>query len=412
MRNLSFFQLLMRIFFLISILVKTNLVQAEPSYYYKANEVIGTIWTRSPHDTRWLKIKVGQHLLEEELIQVTKDASITLQQHVVSEKKNNKRGRTLLRLSRPIIARISNEMLREIRITSYSFPDKKEVPPTKSIIDDFKLHITDAWERLAISFGVRPPVGGENLLKKLAEDGMSMGSFTKRLEIIAPVTNSILGAFTWPTDLKIIWRHPPSEHLTYYVYLWPAKSPRRAPSGKTDQDFFTIQIPEEGVYMVQVTSEDGSWSSPGHVIYANAPAVLSNKKTNNKTLQQKIDKIQARYPPDQTTFFVLEATKKKIDFVWETEEFFEPTTFLLTILTLDGKLVYKERTNKTQVSLDLPPGRYQWYVANEKNHSTSKHRLLTLLHENLDLGNIGKSVFFKKALESKKNTKFVFEKEL
>jgi hypothetical protein len=383
-------------------------VVAAKSRFFQVRELTGTVWTRGPNHARWQRSWEGQLLTEGQLIQVTRGAAVTLIEATPNKLAQELGERIQIRFTQPLIARISPDMLRSVRVSTYFVEDRGGLVADSMKIVDVKMALSDAWQRLTAVATGRIARVSKTTLVDLAKDGVALGSAARKLTMLAPVTNAVVESREWPVDIKVVWRHPEKQRLKYLVYCWPAGSPRGGPVGTTDRDFFTVQVLKAGVYLTQITSGDGSWQSPAHVVHAIVPQKSLSAKVKGGTVYShtKTEILRASYPPDNTTL-IRGNEHSGVVFVWEADSLRSSDAIVLNILAANGQLIHEEQSRANQVTVPLAPGRYRWYISTNQGGSRSTQRSLVITGREALSGNLSKTELFRNLLDEKRNATLV-----
>lgn len=367
---------------------------------YEVKDLTGTVWTRKSHQAHWRKSWEGQRLIEDQLIQVTEGAAVTLREVVSKDDQEPQGERFHLRITQMLVTRVNPEMLRKVKISTHFVENKDGLFTKDQKLEDVKFDLSDAWQRLTGAVTGRTPQASKGVASLLSKDGLVFGSEAKKLSMLSPVNNGVLESREWPIDFKLVWNHPGKQKLKYAVYFWPAGSPRGAPIATTEQDFYTVQVAHAGAFLSQVTSEDGSWQSSANVVHALIPA--DPLPANGATVSNvaTIETLRPSYPPDLTTL-VYGGENTGVDFVWDAENLDPAEVVVLKIFDGSGSLTHEERSRSSLMNVKLPPGRYNWHLSTGSGGSGSLQRSLTIL-EQKSLGDLsGKRDLFKKMLDEK-----------
>lgn len=332
---------------------------------YKIRNVQGVVLTRAPTSARWLLVRKGASLVEGQLIQVTKGASVTIEEQSTRKVAGVEKDRVQLTLTKPIVTRMSRDLLRQIRLSTF-FVDRATSPSTTlPEIAAPPLTLMDAWERLAAMVAnIPPPDMPPATLAELERQGIALGVSAKKIHIISPSSNTVVQATDWPAEVRVVWAKPPSSVMRFHVYAWRAGSPRGSPVGETRQDFYTVRIQRPGTHFIQITSADGTWQSMAVALHAVAPmdrkVVDASAKSSGNI--EVTEALALRYPPNG---YVLasQASPARLNLVWDLEMPWRDASFEVSIKDASGKDVQKIVTRDSEARLSLRPGRYSWSVA-------------------------------------------------
>jgi hypothetical protein len=349
---------------------------------FRASNLTGSVWTRSPHGTGWFRVGEGQHLREGQLIQVAIGAAVTFTELEFVRGTRSPQRRIQLRISQPMIARLASDMLRPVRLNTYVVNTSELVHQTSQNLAKLSFDWKDSWQRLSVILTGRSPVVDRKTLETLAKEGMALVAGAKPLNILSPVSNTLLTSQVWPIDTKVIWRHPQNESLDYYVYIWPAGSQRGSPLGSTREDSFNIQLMKPGIYVVQVTSHNGEWQSPGLVLHGFTPPKKSITAQDKAILGEEDGVILTPKIPGENTTIIMDDREESIDFAWEYRGSpFHGDLFHLVILDQEGRVIFDRQTRSQQLEVVLAAGRYRWFVQSLSGGRTisSSERMLEMV---------------------------------
>jgi hypothetical protein len=332
---------------------------------YRIRKVQGVVLTRTPTSARWLAVREGTIILEDQIIQVTKDASVTIEEHTSRKAAGMDKDRFQITLMKPIVTRLTRDLLRQVHLSTF-FVERPAIPtaPAGKEVKDVAASLNEAWERLvAMVTSIPPAEAPPPDLRDLERQGMALAVSAKKIHIVSPSMNTVVQSSDWPTELKVIWTKPkPAPSMRYFIYAWSAGTQRGSPVGETREDFHTIKLQRAGTYFVQVISVDGAWQSTAQAIHAVAPLGQSMPRSAQEPVVQKIsESLLLRYPPDG---FVLasQASPTAMTLHWEAPATWKTPDFEIKVADDSGNVVQLLRSQTKEVTLDLRPGRFVWSV--------------------------------------------------
>lgn len=404
--------------FALSLVISASLM-APPSVastvkLYKASKVNGRVLTRGSNDARWSRVVEGSLLREGQIIQVTDGAQVTLDDWVRAEEGHTNGERVQLKLTQPIIARLSQDLLRKVKTTTH-FMDKvasATAGPTSNGTDEQPLSLSDAWNKVSTVFTGKAPIAPMPDLNQLAKEGMAMGVSAHKIRLLAPATNHVIPAVAWPVELKIVWITPPEKKLRYHVYVWPVAQPRGEPIAVTTTDYMKAPIKSPGAYMVQIMSHDQAWQSQAHAFHVILAGKSQVAGQDSSQIMSKNDALAVSYPPEN---FNILSTSPTVDqtFAWVYDApANQKTNFILEIIEKNKSQKRTFRSVTNFASVPLVAGSYLWTVRLEGSDLKTEPRYLQLLNQNksnkpFNLRNFlknegtpqqGKSIFFASGL--------------
>ncbi len=341
-----------------------DVAQSATPTVFKVLKVEGSVLTRAATSARWYQVREGRFLPEGQLIQVTANASITVENRYNLKAAGVGADRLQLTLTKPIVTRLSSDLLREVKLSTFFVDQVNAVAPPTAEIFPPPLTLKEAWTKLvAMVSNIPPPDLPQISLAELERQGMALGASAKRIRLFAPTANSVVQSAEWPLEVKMVWDNPKRAPMKFYIYTWPSNSPRPAPVAATRQDFHSIKIPRPGTYFVQVMSDDGIWQSDAVAIHALVPLDqnVAAGGVNASELKSKAA-LTLRYPPDQ---FVVASQRSPLAMTvsWNFETSGPNPFFEASVKDSLGKLVRVIKTKATEASINLDPGRYVWSVA-------------------------------------------------
>ncbi len=347
---------------------------------YRASKVSGQILTRGSNDARWSRVVEGSLLREGQLIQVTDGAKITLDDWVRVEEGHKDGERVQLRLTQPIIARLSHDLLRKVKTTTH-FIDKiaRSAGASGAPTDEEQLSLNEAWNKVSTIFTGKAPIAPMPDLNQLAKEGMAMGVSAHKIRLLAPATNHVIPTVFWPVELKIVWIAPADKKLRYHVYVWPASKPRGEPTAVTTADYMKLPIKEPGAYMVQIMSSDQAWQSPAHAIHVILAGKGQIAGQDGQPLGGSKDTLEVKYPPDQLSVMTKTSTiDQTFSWSYEAPEG-RPTNFILELKDKTKGTKEKIKSSQLYTSLRLGAGTYEWNVRMEGSDIRTPTRTLQIL---------------------------------
>jgi hypothetical protein len=353
--------------------------EAKRPAIYRAQRVHGVVLARFPHATGWYPVRDGSDLFEGQMIQVTNGGSVTLAERFRRASGAFTGDRSQLTLTQPIVARLSADLLREVRVSTFFVDQVPTAPKGKAPITDIPLDLADAWERFAaVLTGTPPPQVPLAELSELERQGMAMGVSAKKLRLLTPVTNSLVQSAAWPAETKVAWARPIGAPRRYLLYVWKAGAARGAPQATTRKEFFTIKIAQPGSYFVQVTTTDGAWQSPAHAIHALTIESLEKQVDAHRQPVRLFD-LSLAFPPDR--FFQVQGQSAPATtlFAWKSASAAPGTHFVLKVTKDSGAVVSETRTEGQSALLKLVPGRYLWSVTCVESRLQSERRKLEIV---------------------------------
>jgi hypothetical protein len=321
--------------------------------------------------------------LEDQLIQVTAGAAVTFEERSAKRVAGMGRDRAQITLTKPIVARLSKDILREVKVSTLFI----ETPPVNAAsidkVEDEPLSLSHAWEKVAaLVTNIPPPDAPPPDLKELERQGMALGISAKRLRLLAPAMNTVVLGEEWPVEVKVVWMRPTvaSTNMRFHVYAWPAGSARSAPAAETRQDFYTVRLRRPGAYFVQVTSSDGAWQSMAHSVHAAEPAERATAKRGRAAQVFDASEIVPLESPPDHFMVVGRSAPEAITFAWSPHTPVGEAAFELSIANADtGKEVRRHKVTAYQVTIPLPPGRYLWSVGQVGARRRSDERALEIV---------------------------------
>lgn len=353
-------------------------VSAAAAPLYTARHVQGVVLTRAPNAPRWRAVAEGARLVEGQIIQVTSGAAVTIETRIQGKALGLKGDRAQLTLTKPIVARLTSDLLRQVKLSPFFTTKAPAAEPAAAPVADAPLALKDAWERVAaILTGIPPAEAPSPNLAELEREGMALGVSARRLRILVPMSNSVLQTSDWPAELKVVWVRPPGAPRRYLVYAWNAGSARGSPRALSRREFHTVKLDHPGTYFIQVTTADGAWQSPAHVVHAMPPGASQTTSDNDLSRVETTASVTLVYPPED---FILspQASTGAVTFTWALATPWSAPSCILKVSQEAGPEVRELRTSATVASLTLPPGRYIWTVSQAGSRRQSERRHLEI----------------------------------
>jgi hypothetical protein len=395
-----------------TVLVASPGAAVEPVVYH-VRSIAGVVLSRTPTTARWRKVRKGDLLLEGQLIQVTSGAAVTLEERSRRRVAGMGKDRVQLTLTKPIVARVSSDLLREVKVSTLFVAKPTFGAARAEKVENVAFSLEDAWKKLAaIVTSIPPPEPPPPDLVELERQGMALGISAKRLRLLAPVANTVVHGSDWPIDLKVVWMKPKdaSKTLRFHVYAWRAGSPREAPVAETRQDFYTVKLKRAGTHFIQVTSTDGRWQSAAHAVHAMEP--LARGTTNGVGRSEVIDvsdTLALLSPPDRF-MAVGKAASETIFFGWDLKSAAASPEFELLVKNVDtGKEERRIKTKSRHTAIALPPGRYRWSVILSAAKLRSAERSLDVVDPSLTRTSGDRRVFLRSLIKGGKSATVVLE---
>jgi len=356
--------------------------RANPQPGFWAHHVEGVVLTRGQNSPQWHRVKEGTKLPEGQLIQITDGAAVTIEERGADDDSGLKGDRVQLTLTKPIVTRVTSDLLRQVKLSSIFVNQRSSPRLSTQPASEIPLTLHDAWQRTAaLISGIPKEATPIPNMVELENQGMALALSAKKLQILSPVTNSLVEAKEWPSELKVTWLTPPGVPRKYLVYVWKTGTTRGAPQAETRGDNFALQLGEPGTYYIQVASTDGVWLSPAHVVYALTPTEALTG--GDATVEQRpIASLMPRYPPDH--FVVSSRTPRvAITFAWTSEARGYEASSVLRIRSESGSTVREVQTRIEEADVSLPPGTYVWTVSPAGAATSTEPRHIEILDDRL-----------------------------
>lgn len=336
---------------------------------FLVKSVSGDVYVWGHQLSRWLTVRSGAELQRGSLIQVSHGATVSLESRSGLGFRGVKSGRTVFTINTPLVMRLDEHSLRPVEMDKrFLIPDPSagEEPNTsepKSLLSRFDL--SDAWTRIAAMM-TRGGRHGEKDDQQIMRSDLSIAVAAKRLTLLAPQPDALIYSPGRPVDLRVIWKSVTEKDATYFVYLWKTNEDRSAPLVKTKGDYHTVSVRDEGRYFVQVTTADGEWQSPAHLVYVHRklPSGLAFEEGLAATEPQ----IRLVFPPNDFIAMTPRDDRGPQDVLtlaWQGRipNRSEVTYNVVVLDTTSGKTLIERKTDKDRITVDLPAGHYSWRVS-------------------------------------------------
>jgi hypothetical protein len=342
---------------------------------YKVTEVLGAAYSWEPWSDRWERLNAGTELHEGTLVQVTENGRISVAVPQVASGNKIGRGSSIVRFSAPAVVRLDENFLRKIHLSSYFVPQLpasgEMEPETDSGPIKPLLHtVEEAYQRF-IAVLAHMDVKALPPPRMPAEEKSGETEWVSKLKpivIVTPSDKAIVVADHMPATVKLVWRKPPGSDLEYGVHLWDANEARKGPLATTRFEFYTLQIPKEGRYFVQVASTDGNYQSKAQSLHIALPLTLSTKPTPfAKAIGEAVNPSNKPNPRFPVRDFVFVASKlpATLEFQWDYAEKASPREAKDTLVILDaqGKERVRKPVDTNNAALSFSGvGEYRWFV--------------------------------------------------
>lgn len=328
---------------------------------FLVKELKGKVLAWPPLAPAWQELNVGDPILEDTLIQVQKNASITFELSAQQGFSGLQAESMIITLNSPILMRLRENIPRRVTLNDYFIPKIPEAKPDKSLAELFYENFAEAWERFAANL---LPQAIRNSLFKRALEGDSADTAVslraKRIKIYTPAQGALSITSSLPEEMRISWQSIAETHPPYAVRLWEVDKPRPPPMALTTQDYYVVKITKEGNYLTQVATEDGRWQSE---VRAFSVLLPMNGRGEPPSLTHVNLPLPLKLPPKNFVFFSKELPLSVV-FEWDRPNAAQGRqTYTFILSDTNGKELFRRNTSDLIFSMKFTnPGTYRWYV--------------------------------------------------
>lgn len=277
---------------------------------------------------------------------------------------------------------------RQTRTASTGDYALKTIPKNESPLPALTpmMEFSQAWKRLTAMLIFSEE---KSKLPKVAQEvsnlDISTASYLGKIEWHYPVDNLTVYSRKYPTSLDILWNADPQHRDGYKIYFWPMHQSRSTPLELVKNDRFTVTIPTDGSYFLQVTTADGRYRTSRRVIHAAAPS--QRGKGQKPELKTEVLSLKSKacdmLPGHQFVLFG-DPGKTPVTLSWnftETNGHSELITYKLQVSDgMKDNYVIDQLVTTTTFNF-IPPfsGEFSWQVEAKQGALTLKCSAQTLL---------------------------------
>jgi hypothetical protein len=268
----------------------------------------------------------------------------------------------IITLNSPILMRLRDDVPRRLTLNDFFIPKLPDAKPDKDMLALMYESLSEAWERYAAN--LLP----QALKAKLFEDAKkgespdaTVSMRAKKIRFYTPAAGALSITTSLPEEVRVSWKHIPEQNPNYAVRLWSPDKPRPEPLAFTTQDFYTVKIPKEGTYLVQITTEDGRYQSEVRQFSIVLP--MSNRGEPPSLTHVNLP-LPLLLPPKNFVFHS-EQLPVSITFEWDRPNAAQGRQVYTFVLSdQNGKELYKRDLSEMVFHLKFSnPGTYRWFVA-------------------------------------------------
>ena len=351
---------------------------AESTKFYTASELRGSVLTRGPNSAYWSQVKDGARLREGQIIQVTSGSAVTLAEWGGIVGSIDTGTKVKLRISSPMIARLTADLLRGVKVSEYFLEKNYDQGTTAISASAEEFSFSDAWNRISSVVTGRRSTPQQNSLADLEKQGMALSMAANKIKLLSPGMNSVFQSDAWPMEIKLVWVSVPLKDVNYAIYMWPAAEARGQPLAVSRDSFYTVPLQKPGIYMVQVSTLDKFWQSSAHAVHALSPSKELVKSSGGKSTVAPRMSVVSAYPPDRFVVATGDPLKPLV-FSWQLNETFRNQKVSLFVRKENGELLKSLSTSLSQAELVLPEGRYVWSLVSEGKERLIDSRSVVVL---------------------------------
>ena len=317
----------------------------------------------------------------------------------------------------PVVVRLEEETFRKTSTQTFTVPDLTGLG--LSGLENKKqdaMTLREAWTRIQ---PIVEPLAELNPFRKPdkpkpKKENKSKGKGSRKqeeLRILKPIKQALVPASDLPMSINVNWKHigKPTRYLVYIEKqeeeqeeIAPKKnlsSLEKTFIGATQESSYTVQIHEEGSYVIRVETQDGLLVSEvrDFDVKDNQDIPLSTEDTEELTTQLDIGekgprsksratithKLGLDFPPNFAKFFLKQSKEPDlatifytVTLMWDDGYFHSLNQVQLVLISFPnkqekgkfqlGKTKKINIKNRSSMRLSLTPGFYQWYILGKR----------------------------------------------
>ncbi len=363
---------------------------------FRVKDVSGDVLVRFPGSVNWEKAEMDSHVPYASLIEIGQNGKIILKLETENGTENE------ISLKSPMVVRLDDNILRKVESESIYIPaiyanNKNSKQKTTAMFNQ----ISDAWQGFSAIMEKKNIPMVSSVFKSI-RNATQVVSQTKVIKLYIPQEQTTIKANGLPLDLKVQWQKVSEEEVVYEIKMWTKKDTTPIPVGRTKDNFYTLHLPIETEYLMQVSTTDGKWKSSVRKVYLTHPIAKMGKDRNiaSSGLLAQIPLVLPKRG------FVLQTgkVKQRLYFQWEVGP--KPAhgrIYSLNILNEKSEVVQTIKSENLLVQLSVKDaGKYFWYVESTAEGLRSETREFTiekqseLAFENLFSKRLGQVIYLDK----------------